>query len=367
MIISRAFYREAGFTTIATIIVLTALFLVQGAAVLLAQTAEDTQQRGVLLNLLLLNTLKDYGVLLLLALFLGVLITVSRWYRDSEMAVLAACGVGTLQLLGPVMRYAFVAAVVIAIQALYIRPLVFAAIDRVQHESVQRQGIHWITEGTFNTGRGWGGVIYSEKIDKDGVMHDVFINERLQKEGVERTTTARTARQITDVSSGQDFLRLDNGILYEGAAGMPQYRVIQFDSYWLRTPKPASGRTRENIEAVSSHTLLVNSNRNQLAEWQARIAKPIMAFILAAIALSLSYTDPRRGRYVNLFISVMVFFLYSNMVGIGKTLLREGRVPEVVGLWWVHLLFAAIAVYFLYRRNKGQPLWVWPLVRRRQI
>jgi lipopolysaccharide export system permease protein len=51
-----------------------------------------------------------------------------------------------------------------------------------------------------------------------------------------------------------------------------------------------------------------------------------------------------------------VYFIYSNLLGLGETLMKQGKVPPAVGLWWVHATMAAIAALLLYRRNRNRPL-----------
>ncbi len=359
-IIERAFYREAATATLAIVVVLTSLFLMQGAGVLLAQTAEDAPQRNVVLVLLLLNTLKDYGVLLLLSVYIGILFTLSRWYRDSEMAVLAACGIGTTRMLRPVMVFAFAFAIIISAQSFWLRPVVFQAIDAVHRRVAERQDIGWISEGTFTEDRTSRSVVYVEHSD-GGVMQNVFFAEQ----GVpERVVVAREGQQLKDTATGAEILQLNHGISYEGQAGSANYRIVRFGKYRLQlSPATGAGRSRDDEEALTTRALLRAGDRPVYrAELQNRIGKPIMVFVLAAFALALSYADPRRGRFFNLFVSVIFFFLYSNVLGIGKTLMRENRLPSVVGLWWVHAVFIAIAAWFLWRRHQGRPLvsLPWP-------
>jgi lipopolysaccharide export system permease protein len=355
-IIERSFYREAATATIAMIVVLSSLFLMQGAGVLLAQTAEDAPKRNVLLVMLVLNTLKDYGVLMLLSVYIGVLFTLTRWYRDSEMAVLSACGIGTTRLLRPVLIFALVCSLAVAAQTFWLRPIVFQAIDGVSRHVAERQDIGWISQGAFNSSRRGGPVVYVEQTDGN-VLHNIFVEESGTPG---RVIVAASGRQFTDVATGEETLQLKQGISYEGTAGSGEYRTVEFDSYRLRiTPATRAAPKKDNLEAIGTGKLWrsgIGTAAARQAELQGRISKPVMVFVLAAIALALSFTEPRRGRFFNLFVSVVFFFLYMNLTGIGKTLIRDGRIPPAVGLWWIHLLFIAVASWFLWRRHLGKPL-----------
>jgi lipopolysaccharide export system permease protein len=78
--------------------------------------------------------------------------------------------------------------------------------------------------------------------------------------------------------------------------------------------------------------------------------------VLAALALALSFTEPRRSRYLNLFIAIALFFAYMQLLLVGETLLRRGELPLQWGVWWVHGLFGVLAAYFIWRRVKNRPL-----------
>ena len=96
------------------------------------------------------------------------------------------------------------------------------------------------------------------------------------------------------------------------------------------------------------------------AEWEWRLSKPVLVFVLSVYAMVLAYTDARRGRLANLFGAVLVYFIYSNLLGLGQTLIKKGQTPAGLGLWWIHALMLVIAVYLFYQRNRNQPLFARP-------
>jgi len=86
------------------------------------------------------------------------------------------------------------------------------------------------------------------------------------------------------------------------------------------------------------------------------LAKPLHVFILALFALVLAHTDARRGRLANLFGAILVYFIYSNLLGLGQILFKKGQVPNGVGMWWVHAVMLAIALYLFFQRARNRPL-----------
>ena len=78
--------------------------------------------------------------------------------------------------------------------------------------------------------------------------------------------------------------------------------------------------------------------------------------LLTLFALVFAYTQPRRGRYVSLFVAIIAYFLYSNLLGAADAMLKRGHVPAVLGLWWVHVAFLVLGVYLFWRRANNLPL-----------
>ncbi|NIO42173.1 MAG: hypothetical protein GTO41_19665, partial [Burkholderiales bacterium] len=61
---------------------------------------------------------------------------------------------------------------------------------------------------------------------------------------------------------------------------------------------------------------------------------------------------------------ILVYFVYTNFLGVGEALLKDGRVPSVLGLWWVHVCAGLMAVYLLARRARNKPLLPIPRIIR---
>ena len=76
---------------------------------------------------------------------------------------------------------------------------------------------------------------------------------------------------------------------------------------------------------------------------------PIAALISALIALPLSKTTPRSGRYSKTALAILVYLVYSNMLGVGKTWLMQGLVPFWVGTWWVHFVALALLGFLWFK------------------
>ena len=149
MIIHRAFYREAALVTLGITAVLVVIVVFQGLSVFLGRAAMGEESKDVVMTLLGLQTLRKLDLLLPLALYFGILLTLSRWYRDSEMTVLAACGIGLTQLLRPVLLFALALAVVVGLGSFFFTLYASRQTDLVKHESARVPEVSRMTQACF--------------------------------------------------------------------------------------------------------------------------------------------------------------------------------------------------------------------------
>jgi len=357
LIIHRSFYREATVSTLATILVLAILVFSQKAVFVLSSAASGGINAIWVATLLTLEFILDFDLLMQLSLFVGILVTLNRWYRDSEMVVLTSCGIGIMDLVRPVMIFTLGFALVVGTLVLVIRPAAFNRIQEVKQENADKADLSWIVPGRFTSFNGF--TYYVEKRGEGGSKRDVFIFERDGKSL--RTIVAEKAKQVTNARTGEKIIRLDRGSVYRGRPGSADYRVTRFDQYEVVLAGGNLLASERSVEGISIFDLPRYPDQNlALTELQTRLGKPVMLFIFAGIAMLLSYSEPRRSQYRSLFIAVFVFFFYLTVLQYVRDLMRVGQVSPVTSLWLVHTAAAGIIYFLLRRRSQGLPLVAWP-------
>ena len=81
----------------------------------------------------------------------------------------------------------------------------------------------------------------------------------------------------------------------------------------------------------------------------------MMALILMLAAVPLARVRPRQGRFGRIGLAILFYFIYSLLLDAARTWVEEGKVPEAVGLWWVHLVAIGLGLWLLYRESP--PAW----------
>ena len=59
--------------------------------------------------------------------------------------------------------------------------------------------------------------------------------------------------------------------------------------------------------------------------------------MLALLAVPLSYTSPREGRFGKIAIAILIYIPYANLLVLMRKWIAAGTVPSWVGLWPVHI------------------------------
>jgi len=169
---------------------------------------------------------------------------------------------------------------------------------------------------------------------------------------------ATRAHLESDPQSGERFLVLEDGARYDGQAGRGDYTVYAFDRYRVRASGGRPRPPRHNRQALSTADLWQVDTPRELAELHWRLALPLTVPVLALLAVPVSHSRPRQGRYARLLLALAVFVVYVNLLGGGRTLIATGQWPPWIGLWWAHLLPLLLA-WILLRRQLNRSWLPW--------
>ena len=348
MIFRRSLVRELTATTIGLFLVLLAILFTNLVLRVLARAAGGTVAPEGVLPLLGFAMLFYLNILLSVALFLTVLMTLSRWYRDSEMIVWFTSGLSLTACLRPILLFAAPFLVAIVVLSLYLSP--WAEQRRLEYERQleSRDEITYLTPGLFREFPRANLVVFVEAINPfDGTIRNAFLHSVDDK--VDATTVAARGRLEVE-PNGDRFVVLENGRRYEGKPGTPDYRVIEFERLGRRI-EPAELRALPvSTKAIPTPTLAVLDGRVERAELFWRISVPISALVLTLIAVPLSYVNPRVGRSANLVAAAFLYMLYSNCLNIVQSMIAQGKLEFWAGLILPHLI-ALLVVIVLFRHQ----------------
>ena len=299
------------------------------------------------------------AILLPIGVFLGIMFAFGRMYKDHEIVVMHACGVGYPDF------YKAVALVVVPLLMLsvYASLSLNAQMQRQAKAIIDAESdvneFQQIRAGQFNQSKDGSHVFFTESISDDRLALDgIIISEA--KQGSMVLETAKTGSNSIDEKTGDLFLVVGPGQRYEGVAGKNDFKIIDFAQHGIliETKNTVSKPVRSDQEK-SFAELVASDMLYDKIELNWRIAIPVVLLMLAILAVPLSYIAPRQGRYGKVGFALLAYIVYLNLIALTRGQLESALIPIEINFWWVHVLFLVVAFVLLYRRNRG----FWPSPR----
>ncbi|AKC87250.1 LPS export ABC transporter permease LptF [Pseudoxanthomonas suwonensis] len=338
---------------LATLIVLLTVSLGGVLVDVLGEIADGGLPAKLLLSQLGLQLLVYLPLVLPLALMLGLMLSVVRLYRDSEMAVINAVGVGPRRLLRPLLMAALPVVVAVGVCSLWLGPWAQRTGARLIEQANRSLIVAGLEAGRFTLLPGGGGIVYIDGMNEDGTgLKGVFLQR--EREGRIDVMTARDGALQLD-GERERFLHLRDGHRLEGPlGGALDFRLMRYATNEVALPDRAETRDSDDPALAPTRELLGDRRPQAMAELHARLAPPLLALGFALLTLPLARSSPRQQRYGRLMLGFLAYLVSVNLMFIGTRMLAEGELPGLLGLWWLTLPLLALATW-LYLRDGRLP------------
>ncbi len=358
MIFRRALSREFTQTAATVFVALFAILLTTQLIRLLNEAAGGKLASQAVVALLGFGAINYLPVVLSLTVFIAVLLTLSRWYHDSEMIIWFSSGLSLTAWIGPVMRFALPLVLAIAALSLFLSPWALTKSAEFRQRMDKRDDMSQISPGIFNESSGAERVFFVEGMSGvEGRVKNIFVSSTQHG----RLGVMAAAQGYTEtVPNGDRFLVMEHGRRYEGSPGNPEYRVMEFGRYAVRIePAEARGITQTPSNMPLPELLRQRTAAN-LGEIVWRVGIPVAALMLALLAIPLSFVNPRAGRTTNLVFAILIYMIYSNLISVSQAWVRQGKLGFEIGIWGVHAaMFTLLLALFWHRLTlvKWWRLW----------
>lgn len=338
----------------ATLIVLATVVMTMTLIRTLGQASRGSFNPSDVMLVMGYTVLAYMPTILTMSLFISIIATLSRMYRDSEMVIWFGSGQGLATLLSPLLRFAWPVLVVVAVLALFVLPWSNHKIDTMKEQYEKRGDIERIEPGQFQESAGGTRVFFVEK-DALGrrAGSNVFIAST--DYGKETITSARSGRIQT---IGPDrFLMLNNGQRLESVVGTSELKLSEFEEYATKIgTSTLNGTDFVPINTRPTLELLKNQSLANQAELSWRFGLILAAINFVVIGVAVSGVNPRVGRSANLVFCLFAFIIYYNLLNLGQNWIASGQYSLSGFLLTLHGGSLLLATFWLV---KGHNNWHW--------
>lgn len=361
MIFARALRREFTASALAVFVALFAILISTVLIRILGQAAGGKVPSEAVLALLGFGAINYLPILFSLAIFMGVLLSMSRAWRDSEMVVWFASGQPVTAWFKPVLRFSLPVALVVAVLSLLLSP--WAQMRNAEYRALidNQDDVARVVPGMFRESANGERVFFVEALSGDASqIRNVFVssmqNGRL---GVMVSDTGYTST----APNGDRFIVLEKGRRYEGLPGSADYRVMEFERYHLRIETKAIPTEPQSAKALPVWDLVQQPTDANMGELVWRIGLPLMAIILPLSAVPMSFVNPRAGRSSNMLLAILTYLVYSNGLSLAQAAVAQGKLPFITGIWVAHAAMVALIGLMFAFRMATFISWPWRRAR----
>ena len=349
--IRRELARSFGATLVVLITIVMTIVLIRT----LGQASRGYINPQDVLLLMAYSALGRLPTILTLSLFIAMVGTLSRMYRDSEMVVWFTSGRSLSAFLKPLFRFAWPVLLIIALLSLFVWPWTNQQTQEMRERYENRGDLDRIAAGQFQESANGNRVFF---IDREGTQgqkssSNVFIAST--ENGKNAITTARSGQLET--INGSQVLLLRNGQRLENQVGKSAIKISEFEEYGSNTADATPPTTDTTDTKLQSTRSLIGKpvlrNLGELA-WRLGLALAPLNFVVLAVAMA--SVNPRGGRSLTLTFAVLAFVVYNNLINLGQNWISSGVVNFSNFLVLTHGGVLLLALAWLIKRNTNWTL-----------
>ena len=338
----------------ATLIVLATVVMTMTLIRTLGQASRGSFNPSDVMLVMGYTVLAYMPTILTMSLFIAIIGTLSRMYKDSEMVIWFTSGRGLATLTGPLFRFVWPILLVISALALLVLPWSNQQIENMKDQYEKRGDIDRIEPGQFQESAGGKRVFFVDK-DASGKQFGSNVFIATSEFGKENITSARSGR-IQNSEQGK-FLLLSNGQRLEMVVDKTDLKISEFEEYAVKIGSdPINLADYVQVNTLPTKELLNKLTRTNLAELSWRIGLIFAAINFVIIGIAVSSVNPRVGRSANLVFSLFAFVLYYNLLNLGQSWIISGKFTFLGFFLTLHGGAFAFGIFWL---AKGHNNWHW--------
>lgn len=352
--------RTFGATLVVILTIVITMFLIRT----IGQAASGAVAPRDVVLLLGYIALGHLPTMLALSLFIAVVLSLGRMYRDSEMSIWFASGVGLTRFVKPVLRTVWPVLVVVGLLLLFAWPWGNRNSLELRERYQQRSDLSRVAPGVFQTSSDGRRVFFVERdsgaADESAAARNVFILNR--QDHSESVTSAKSGR--LEPLAGDHFLVLERGQRNEVNLKSGELTLSSFDTYRVlaseRAVREAEARPPR---ATATLDLVRDPTPRHQGELAWRFGLLLGASNLVLLGIGLAATNPRRASNWNLLFALLAFAIYYNLVNLSQAWVAGGRMSIAGALVGVHGGAFLLALALLWWRDHAAVMQ-WPWQRR---
>ena len=300
------------------------------------------------------NLMPQYLTLVLpLAMFLGVLLTIRKFALSSELEAFLGCGISLHRLLVPSIIIAVLLLIINILVVGFVQPYSKYAYEELIFD-VRSGALGAAIKSNEFTNLGDGLTLRIEESQNSGrELIDIFAQKE-DADGHIFSVSAKKGNFFASPDQKYIILRLFDGTIIDFDASQNRPRILNFDMHDLplEVPMFKQFRTRGNEASemtISELWLKRNTGDSAIiATIHSRLARAISILIVPFLAVPLGLVAKRSGRALGISVGVFILLFYHKVLEFGLDFATEGIFSPWLTIWLPALIFILVTSRLYY-------------------
>lgn len=325
MILSRYLTKEIAKSLIAILFIFIVIFFSQQLVRVLNSAISGKIPTDLVLSLIGLGMPTMTQFILPVSLFFALILTLGRFYSESEITVMRACGVGSGILVKSALMLSVLMTALATYNVFWLTPWAIDKQSEILAEAKANPRFSALTAGQFISAGGY--VLFIESIEQNkNQINDVYVFQPDQQKKNRPSVVVAESGELKGLPNGDQLLTLKESRRYEGTPQTADFRISHFEDYTAYLGYQDVDSEEKLVQRADFSTLVATNSPEAKAELQWRLALIFAVPLMALIAVPLSKVNARQGRYAKFFPAVLIFLIYFLLQSSLKSVAGSGKI-----------------------------------------
>ena len=350
MILSRYLTKEIFKSQIAILFILLVIFFCQQLVRVLSSAVSGRVPTDLVLSLLGLGMPTMAQLMLPLSLFIALLLTLGRFYAESEITVMRACGVGQSILVKSALFLSLFTTVIATYNVFWLTPWAINKQSEMLAEAKANPRFAALSAGQFMSAGGY--VLFIDNIEENKI-NDIYVFQPHQQKKNKPSVVVAESGELQGLPNGDQLLTLSHSTRYEGTPQTTDFRISSFDNYTAYLGYQDVETDEKLVQRADLTKLLSDTSPEAQSELHWRLALILAVPLMALLAVPMSSVNPRQGRFAKLLPALLLYLIYFLLQSSLKSAGSSGKVDASVLMPLVSVAFLLLGIVLNAWDSKG--------------
>ena len=227
-------------------------------------------------------------------------------------------------------------------------------VEEILTDPNARNGLNTLAPGRFQSTDSSAGVFYTERLYSSRTrMKNVFAmsDSSGSETGDAKITVvvAKSGKLIRDEETSARYIELYDGYQYQGNPGELAFDVVKFDTFatLMKQSETRVSRVQE-LDAVPTQDLFGSTDPKYQAALPWRLSIPWLVVISTMMAIGMSRTNHRKGRYTKMFPAILLYLSYFVSLTMTRASIADGEINVFPGMISNHLVAFIVGLLLVF-------------------